>query len=93
MLDDAELTRKIYQEQHFRRTRDEEAFSRIERQYAGSSFGIPEEFFCGARVVDVGCGNVGVLIMRLLELGAWSSGSGRSRLGRRLDVVAQEVYF
>ncbi len=54
MLDVAELTRKIYEEQHFRRTRDEEAFSRIERQYAGSSFGIPEEFFCGARVVDVG---------------------------------------
>ena len=45
MLDDAELTRKIYEKQHFRRTRDEEAFSRIERQYAGSSFGIPEEFF------------------------------------------------
>ncbi len=65
-----ETTRKIYEAQHARRVADPAAFDRIWDQYRTNTFGLPESWFAGKRVLDIGCGNVGALMMRFIALGA-----------------------
>ncbi len=64
-----EKTRSIYQKQHERISSDQEAFNRISGMYTNYAMGMSEEWFKGKSAIDIGCGNVGALIIRLLELG------------------------
>lgn len=61
-------TRKIYQKQHERISNNEVAFNRIKNMYDDAFFGLSENWFQDKKVIDVGCGNVGALIMRLQYL-------------------------
>jgi len=62
-------TRSIYQKQHERISGNEDAFSRISGMYKESTLGMGVDWFKGKRAIDVGCGNIGAMIIRLLQLG------------------------
>ncbi|MDR1236330.1 MAG: class I SAM-dependent methyltransferase [Holosporaceae bacterium] len=67
-----EETRKIYHEQHNRLNADEIARARIHSMYTERYFELPDGYFSknGGRVcLDAGCGNMAVLMIRLLAFG------------------------
>jgi len=62
-------TRSIYQKQHERISGNKDAFSRISGMYKENTLGMTADWFKGKRAVDIGCGNIGAMMIRLLELG------------------------
>ena len=62
-------TRSIYQRQHERISGNKDAFSRISGMYKENALGKTTDWFKGKRAVDIGCGNIGAMMIRLLELG------------------------
>jgi ubiquinone/menaquinone biosynthesis C-methylase UbiE len=69
MTNHDEETRAIYQKQHERISGNQEAFDRIAGMYKKNAMGMSEEWFKNKRAIDIGCGNVGAMILRLLQLG------------------------
>jgi ubiquinone/menaquinone biosynthesis C-methylase UbiE len=69
MTNHNEETRAIYQKQHERISGNQEAFARINGMYKSNVLGMDGEWFKGKRAIDIGCGNVGAMILRLLQLG------------------------
>lgn len=65
-----EETRAIYHDQHNRLNADKEARTRIHNMYTEEYFGLPEGWFKGKKVLDAGCGNMAVLMIRLASFGA-----------------------
>ena len=61
-------TRKIYQKQHERISNNQDAFNRLKKMYDDAFFGLSKNWFKNKKVIDVGCGNVGALIIRLHQL-------------------------
>lgn len=64
-----EKTRKIYEAQHDRLVADQTAFKRINSLVESNCFGVEEAWFKGKTAIDVGCGNVGALLLRFEKLG------------------------
>lgn len=60
-------TRAIYHAQHLRLANDAAARARIHAMYTPAYFGID---FRGMKVLDVGCGDMAVLLIRLAQMGA-----------------------
>lgn len=69
MSDHDQKTRKIYQKQHERISENKDAFDRIGGMYDSNTFGMTKSWFDGKSAIDVGCGNIGAMIIRLLNLG------------------------
>lgn len=61
-------TRDIYQKQHMRIAGDADAFSRNKAMYSEFSFGLKPSWFEGKKILDAGCGNIGTLMLRFLDL-------------------------
>lgn len=64
-----ELTRSIYQKQHERISGDASAADRIFGMYQNNHFGLDTGWFQGKKAIDIGCGNIGSMIFRLINLG------------------------
>jgi ubiquinone/menaquinone biosynthesis C-methylase UbiE len=64
-----ELTRSIYQKQHERISGNDAAADRIFGMYDKNSFGLDPDWFKGKQTIDIGCGNIGSMIVRLINLG------------------------
>jgi ubiquinone/menaquinone biosynthesis C-methylase UbiE len=62
-----EMTRDIYHQQHTRLVNNEVARQRIHAMYTKEYFGLD---FNDLSVLDVGCGDMAVLLIRLAQLGA-----------------------
>ncbi len=62
-------TRAIYQKQHERISSNKSAFDRIGGMYDSNTFGMSSGWFDGKSAIDIGCGNIGTMIIRLLKLG------------------------
>ena len=62
-------TRSIYEKQHDRIVANQDAFNRINNLYINNTFGLPSDWFKGKAGLDIGCGNIGPLIIRLVQLG------------------------
>jgi ubiquinone/menaquinone biosynthesis C-methylase UbiE len=69
-MDHAHATRNIYAAQHARIAADETAMGRFIAMFSNDYFGLSQEFFAGARVIDVGCGNTAKLLIGLYNCGA-----------------------
>lgn len=66
-----EKTRKIYEAQHDRIVKNKDAINRIYGMFDDleKALKIPQSWFEGKRVLDAGCGNMGGLFVKLVNLG------------------------
>src|SRR4051812_36780748 len=64
-----ERTREIYQKQHERISADDSASGRIYGMYDNSTFGLDAGWFKDKEAIDIGCGNIGAMVLRLIDLG------------------------
>lgn len=65
-----DITRGVYHQQHDRLRLDEKARNRIHSMYTEEYFGLGQGWFNGKTAADIGCGNMAVLAIRLLQFGA-----------------------
>ena len=65
-----EETRDIYHAQHQRIVHDEKAMKRFLNMVQENYFGLPNNYFKGARVLDAGCGDTAKLLIRFHEFGS-----------------------
>lgn len=65
-----EETRDIYHAQHLRIVHDEKAMRRFLNMVQEEYFGLPENYFKGAKVLDAGCGDTAKLLIRFHDFGS-----------------------
>lgn len=70
MKDVHDMTRALYHEIHEREAQNDTMMNRIRAMYTEEYFGLGNDFFKGKKALDVGCGNTGVLCVRIKEFGA-----------------------
>jgi len=64
-----ERTRVVYEKQHDRIAKDDDAFNRISGLYSASGFNLKPKWFKNKKALDAGCGNFGALMVKLAQLG------------------------
>lgn len=74
MLDHHAETRRIYHAQHLRVAADAVAMDRFIGMFSPDYFGLSDDWFHGRRILDVGCGSTGKLLIALSRMGAVVNG-------------------
>lgn len=69
MSDLHDKTRDVYEKQHSRMANDKKAFNRFLNMVQEEYFELPKNYFRGKKIIDVGCGNYGKMIIRFHDFG------------------------